>query len=113
MKQRLPRKKKKQQRLVSKWLAAHPVYKPIEPHVNRLSIQTSEVKPKKFCNYVRESVEFCERCPDAMERIKYELAEGFVEVIMQHIDVQEVTDNYDIMQYKRRFVATLSIVDER
>lgn len=111
MKRRLPRKQKKQSRLVSKWLAAHPEYRPREPHINRLNIQTCEVKPKKFCTYARESVEFCERCPDAMERIRHELAEGFVEVIEQHMEVQEVTDNYDQMQDKRRFVATLSIMD--
>lgn len=113
MKQRLPRKKKKQSRLVSKWLAAHPEYRPIEPHINRLNIQTYDVHPKKFSTYVRKSVEFCERCPGAMERIKHELAEGFVEVIEQHMDVQEATDNYDLMQYKRRFVAVLSLVNNQ
>lgn len=112
-KERLPRKKKKQSRIVSKWLAAHPEYRPrpVDIHTNRFNIQTYDVHPKKFSTYVRKSVEFCERCPDAMERIKHELAEGFVEVIERHMDMQEVTDNYDQMQYKRRFVATLSVVD--
>lgn len=112
MKQRLPRKKKKQSRLVSKWLAAHPGCRPVGPCTNRLLIQTFDVHPKKFHAYVREGVEFCDTCQDAMQRIRHSLAEAFVEAIEQHIDVYEVTDEYDKQQYKRRFEAFLSIVDE-
>lgn len=110
MKQRLPRKKKKQSRLVSKWLAANPLYRPIEPYTNRLNINVQTETSFKYQTVVVESDDFFQRCPDAMQRIRTMLAEGFTQVVSQYMDVSDVTDEADAKNRRRRFEAVLSLI---
>lgn len=111
MKERLPRKKKKQSRLVSKWLAAHPEYRRIDPFERSgHKIHVYPQCPKKFFAYVREHKAFFEGCPDVMERVRYELAHAFTEVVAYNLIVEEHTDDVDKRQFKRCFCGTLELI---
>lgn len=101
--------KKKQSRLVAKWLADNPEYKPLKLQPITHSIREYIVTPQKFYAKQDFSRFQCEHFPNQNEWnafVRHELARHFMDIVTRSIRVEKSAEDDMIIQY----AATLDII---